>query len=286
MSDTSSSDAHDQKPPVEGKTSSWLHRLDTRYAPPVLITLILLAGHLSFGILESYKTILLTIGTSVLTELLLGRIVLGKWRNLSSAYITGISVSILIRSPMYWPYIVCAMISIASKYALRYRGRHTWNPSNFGVSWMLFTAPFSVAGLSIQWGNDLWPMLVIWLLGLFIVWRANRLHITVTYVVSFIVFSLLRSAITGDLFWAEVAPLTGPMYQLFVFFMITDPPTTVGTRKGRMLVAFFIAFVEFVLRLNQFIYAPFYALFLVGSVAKFLELRRNARPVETASAGA
>jgi len=286
MSDTSSSDAHDQKPPVEGKTSSWLHRLDTRYAPPVLITLILLAGHLSFGILESYKTILLTIGTSVLTELLLGRIVLGKWRNLSSAYITGISVSILIRSPMYWPYIVCAMISIASKYALRYRGRHTWNPSNFGVSWMLFTAPFSVAGLSIQWGNDLWPMLVIWLLGLFIVWRANRLHITVTYVVSFIVFSLLRSAITGDLFWAEVAPLTGPMYQLFVFFMITDPPTTVGTRKGRMLVAFFIAFVEFVLRLNQFIYAPFYALFLVGPVAKFLELRRKARPVETASAGA
>lgn len=266
--------------------SSWLQRLDMRYAPPVLITLILLGGHLSFGILESYKTILLTIGTSVLTELLLGRMVLGKWRNLSSAYISGISVSILIRSPMYWPYIVCAMISIASKYALRYRGRHTWNPSNFGVSWMLFTAPFSVAGLSIQWGNNLWPMLVIWVLGLFIVWRANRLHITVTYVISFIVFSLLRSAITGDLFWAEVAPLTGPMYQLFVFFMITDPTTTVGTRKGRMLVAFFIALVEFVLRLNQFIYAPFYALFLVGPVAKFLELCGKKQRAETARARA
>lgn len=270
----------------EEVTVSWRHKLDTRYAPPLLITLILLAGHLSFGILEGYRIILVTIGTSMVTELLLGRIVLGKWRNLSSAYITGISVSILIRSPLYWPYILCAMISIASKYALRYRGRHTWNPSNFGVSWMLFTAPFSVAGLSIQWGNNLWPMLVIWVLGLFIVWRANRLHITITYVVSFIAFSLLRSLITGDLFWAEVAPLTGPMYQLFVFFMITDPPTTVGTRKGRMLVAFFIALVEFVLRLNQFIYAPFYALFLVGPIAKYLELRSRSQKIAPAKAKA
>ena len=31
---------------------------------------------------------------------------------------------------------------------------------------------------------------------------------------------------------AEVAPITGPMYQLFVFFMITDPKTTVRSKIG------------------------------------------------------
>ena len=149
---------------------------------------------------------------------------------------------------------------------------------------MFALLPFGVAGLSIQWGNNIWPMLIIWTLGLIIVWRVKRLHITLTYVISFVFFSLLRSFITGDSFLTEVAPLTGPMYQLFVFFMITDPATTVKGRKGQILVAFLIAFVEFVFRLNQMIYAPFYALFLVGPLSmiismRFRELIGASRPV-------
>jgi Na+-transporting NADH:ubiquinone oxidoreductase subunit NqrB len=243
-----------------------------RYAPPLLITLILVVGHFAFGILESYKAIALGIGCSVLTEVALSLWLTGKVKNLTSAYITGISVSILIRSTYLWPFAITAIISIMSKYVLRYRGTHIWNPSNFGISWMLALYPFSVAGLSIQWGNNLLPMLVIWILGMIIVWRVKRLHITITYVLSFILFSFLRSRITGDSFFTEVAPITGPMYQLFIFFMITDPATTVKNRKWQAVVVFLIALVEFVFRLNQFIYAPFYALFLVGPVAMFIYL--------------
>jgi Na+-translocating ferredoxin:NAD+ oxidoreductase RnfD subunit len=235
--------------------------------------LILIAGHLTFGILQGYKNILLAIGCSMLTELVLARLIFGTWRNLSSAYITGISVGILVRSPYLWPFAVTAIISIMSKYVLRYRNTHIWNPSNFGITWMFALLPFGVAGLSIQWGNNLWPMLVIWTLGLIIVWRVKRLHITLTYVISFVFFSFLRSLITGDSFLTEVSPLTGPMYQLFVFFMITDPATTVKSRKGQILVAFLIALVEFIFRLNQFIYAPFYALFLVGPLSMLISMR-------------
>jgi len=160
-----------------------------------------------------------------------------------------------------------------SKYVLRFRGNHLWNPSNFGISWMLAFVPSGVAALSIQWGNNIWPMLVIWILGLVIVWKVKRFHITITYVISFLLFSLLRSMITGDSFFTEASPLTGPMYQLFVFFMITDPATTVKNRNGQILVAFMVAFAEFILRLNQVIYAPFYALFLVGPLAMFIHLQ-------------
>ena len=248
-----------------------------KYSAPIFISLILLAGHLSFGILENYTTVILAVLASILTDLVLGRIFFGKWKNLASAYISGISVSILIRSVFFWPYILTAMISITSKYVLRYKGRHIWNPSNFGISWMLFTAPFSVAGLSIQWGNNLWPLLVIWVLGAVIVYRAKRFHVTFTYAISFVLFAFLRSLLTGDAFLAEVAPLTGPMYQLFIFFMITDPPTSVRSKKGQILVAYLIALVEFILRMNQFIYAPFYALFLVGPIAKFIDLKIQAK---------
>ena len=82
---------------------SWLS-LENRFVPPVFITLILLVGHLSFGMLESYQKTLLAIVVSMLAELVLGRIFLGKWPHLASAYITGISVGILLRSPAFWPF--------------------------------------------------------------------------------------------------------------------------------------------------------------------------------------
>jgi Na+-transporting NADH:ubiquinone oxidoreductase subunit NqrB len=258
--------------------------LDNRYVPPVFITLILLVGHVSYGILESYSKTLLAIATSIGVELILGRLVVHRWLNPASAYITGISVGILVRSPAFWPYALCSALSITSKYVLRYEGRHLWNPSNFGISALLFLSGSAVASLSIQWGNDLWPMLVIWALGIAIVWRLHRLHITATYVGAFLAFALARSALTGSPWLSEVAPITGPMYQLFVFFMITDPKTTVRSRRGQCLVVLAVAAVENLLRLGQVVYAPYYALFLVGPSALLFETwllaraRRDAAP--------
>ncbi len=192
-------------------------------------------------------------------------------RPLSSAYISGISVGILVRSPMLWPYAIGSLLSIFSKYVLRLRGRHLWNPSNFGICVLLFLAPSTVAPLSVQWGNDLWPMLVIWAIGIVAVWRAGRAHITLTYLAAFIVFALLRSRITGHTFLAEVAPLTGPMYQLFALFMVTDPKTTVTSRRWSIVVVIVVAAVEMALRLAEVVYAPFYALFMVGPAAIVVE---------------
>jgi Na+-translocating ferredoxin:NAD+ oxidoreductase RnfD subunit len=256
-------------------------RFDNRYVAPLFITCILLVGHLSYGILESYKKTALAIAAALITELILGRIFFGKWLNLASAYITGISVGILVRSPAYWPYALCSVISIMSKYVLRVRGRHIWNPSNFGIAVLLFLAPETMAVLSIQWGNNYWSLLVIWILGSIIIWRARRFHISATYVVSFFLFAFLRSWITGDPWQAEVAPITGPMYQLFVFFMITDPKTTVKSRMGQCVVAFCVALAEFILRLDQVVYAPIFALFFVGPVANLIEIWWDSRKKTT-----
>lgn len=262
---------------VRPPAALWKRVLESRFAPPVLITLILLAGNLSFGILESYQRTLLAIATSVATEMVLGRLLLHKWPHPASAYITGISVGILLRSPLFWPYALGAALSIASKYVLRFRGRHLWNPSNFGICVMLFLASTSVAGLSIQWGNNFAALIVIWVLGSLIVWRAKRIQITAVYVASFFALGILRAHITGDPWQAEISPITGPMYQLFVFFMITDPKTTVRSRSGQCAVAFCIAAVEMLMRLDQSVYAPLYALFWVGPVALLIEMWIHSR---------
>jgi len=164
-----------------------------------------------------------------------------------------------------------------SKYVLQIKGRHLWNPSNFGISVLLFLAPETVAGLSIQWGNYLLPMLVIWILGSVIIARLHRFNITGTYVASFIAFAFLRSYISGSPWQSEIAPLTGPMYQLFIFFMITDPKTTVRSRKWQCVVVAMVALVEMILRLSHVVYAPFYALFLVGPAALLIEMWLDSR---------
>ena len=288
MSATTISNAPIAAPPGAARQPK-LFGIDQRFVAPILITLILLAGQLSFGLLESYPKTALAIITAMLVELVLGRMFVGKWPHLASAYISGISVGILVRSPAVWPFALCSAISITSKYVLRVRDRHIWNPSNFGICAMLFLAPYTVASLSIQWGNNVWPMLVIWALGSIIIYRLRRFHITLTYVVSFVAFSFLRSHLTGHTWQSEVAPITGPMYQLFIFFMITDPKTTVRSSKlAQVGVAFCVALVEMILRLFEQVHAPYYALFIVGPIATLIEIfltsRRTVSPAVAAAA--
>jgi Na+-translocating ferredoxin:NAD+ oxidoreductase RnfD subunit len=262
----------------------WFFSLQNRYLAPMFITCILAAAQWSFGVLESYARTVLAILTALGTELVVGRLFWGQWPHLASAYVSGISVGILVRSPAMWPYTLGSMLSITSKYVLRVKGRHLWNPSNFGICVLLLLAPDAVASLGIQWGNYLPPMMVVWLLGSLIIWQAKRFHICATYVVSFVLFAYVRSWITGHPFLAEVAPITGPMYQLFIFFMITDPKTTVQTTWGQCVVAFLVALVEMLLRLSESVYAPLYALCLVGPGANLLEIWWCSRKSATASA--
>ena len=76
------------------------------------------------------------------------------------------------------------------------------------------------------------------------------------------------------------------MYQLFVFFMVTDPRTTVGTRRGRIIVVAIVALVESIMRIagdfQLALLRPFYvsppilALAIVGPIAMWWDLRRKA----------
>jgi enediyne biosynthesis protein E5 len=257
-------------------------RIDKRYLAPILVTIVLIAGQVTYGFLESWSRTALAISVAIAAELVLGRLFSGAWPHLASSYISGISIGMLIRSPAFWPYALCSAISITSKYVLRVDGRHIWNPSNFGIVAMLVLASDAVASLSVQWGNTLLPMAVVWAFGSVIIYALGRLHITATYVVSFVAFAFVRAAMTGHPFLSEVAPITGPMYQLYIFFMITDPKTTVRPVWGQCLVAFLVAAVEAVFRLLQWVHAPYYALFLVGPAANLIEIaaargRRAAR---------
>src|SRR5438874_10126887 len=134
-----------------------LGRLDPRYPVSFLITLILVLGEARYGILGGYDRLVTALGVCTATELVLSRTVRGRFASVQSAYITGISLALLIkpRAGLLWPFALGGFVAIASKYVLQYRGRHLWNPSNFAISLLVLAAPASAAVLSQQWGNDL-----------------------------------------------------------------------------------------------------------------------------------
>jgi hypothetical protein len=255
----------------------------------ILITLILALGEWRYQILGGWERLGLALGLAILLEVVLGLAVRGRIPSVQSAYVSGISATLLTKpaAGVLWPVAFVAMLAIASKYALTYRGRHLWNPTNFSICAMLLIAPQSMSILGSDFGNELSTNLLIWCIGLVIVWRSKILHVTLTYLVSFAAFALLRSAITGVDPLIEIAPVTGPMYQLFSFFMVTDPRTTVHTRGGRILVTVLVAALECVIRLgNDFgvgafeVFQPapsMYALTIVGPAAMFLDLWRQGR---------
>jgi Na+-translocating ferredoxin:NAD+ oxidoreductase RnfD subunit len=264
-----------------------LGAVDPRYLISFLITLILVVGEARYGILGGYDRLAIALGVCVVTELLLARLAGGRSAALQSAYITGISLALLLkpRAGLLWPFALGAFLAIASKYVLVYRRHHLWNPSNFAISLLLLLAPGSVAILSHQWGNHLATNAVIWAFGLVIAARVGVLHVTLTYVVSYVLLAAARSLADGTPPLAELAPITGPMYQLFIFFMITDPRTTVGSRRGRIVVAVLVAVVEAAIRMAadhhlaalSLLYPapPILALAIVGPIAKVLDLSRS-----------
>ena len=263
-------------------------RIDPRYLIAFLVTLVLVAAQLRYQMAGGYDRLVLALAVCTATEALLSWFDRGKIVNLQSAYISGISLTLLIKPQggALWPFALGGFLAISSKYVLRYRDNHLWNPTNFAISALLLAAPDRVSVLSHQFGNDVATNLVIWIFGLIIAARVGVLHITLTYIASFLLLNGVRALSLGQPMLPEIAPITGPMYQLFVFFMITDPRTVVKGRRRQIAVAVLIAVVETLIRFasdrgwplpTAFNAAPaFLALATVGPVAKWLDLRSGA----------
>ena len=259
--------------------------IDPRYLIAFLITLVLVVAQLRYHMVGGYDRLVFTLLVCTGTEALLSWFDRGKVVNLLSAYISGISLTLLTKPQggALWPFAIGGFLAISSKYVLRYRGNHLWNPTNFAICALLLLAADRVSVLSHQFGNDLTTNLVIWTFGLIIVARVGVLHITLAYVVSFLVLNTIRAVALGMPVLPEIAPITGPMYQLIVFFMITDPRTVVRGRQRQIVVAVLIAVMETLIRFasdkgwplpTALNVAPaLFALWIVGPVAKWLDLR-------------
>src|SRR3954470_15671057 len=237
---------------------------DPRLHLAAVITTLQVLGQVEFHFRVSIAQILLALGTSALLEVV---IALRMHRVLmwpASAMLTGNGVAFILRVPGthhgdwwslrgWWIFVGTAAVSLLSKYVIRWRGTHIFNPSNIGlVVCFLALGRTRAEPLDFWWGGmSPWlglAFLVIVTGGLAILSRLRLLWIAIGFWLSFAAGIGVLAAtghvmtarwhlgpIVGANFWWVL--LSSPEVLVFLFFMLTDTKTTPKGQRDRVAYA-------------------------------------------------
>ena len=253
-----------------------------------IATLALLLGYglarLGFDVPPLQAVLILS--TALLAQLAFTR----AWRlpryDPRSALISALSLCLLLRTGSPALAAAAALVTIASKFLLRWRGKHVFNPTNFGLMAMMALAD-GVWVSPGQWGHSALFAFLMACLGGLVVYRAWRSDVTAAFLAAYAALLVGRALWLGD-------PLSIPLHQLqsgalllFSFFMISDPKTTPDSRGGRVVFAVLVAvgawFVQFRLfRPNGMLWS----LAACSAVVPLLDRVLPARRYDWASKGA
>ncbi len=216
----------------------WLR--DPRHYQIAVLSALLVYGVLAldFGVRPRFAAVVL--GTALGVQYLLTRWVGLPAFDPRSPLISGLSLCLLLRTGSLALAAAAAAVTIAGKFLIRRRGKHVFNPTNFGLVVMLL-ATDAVWVSPGQWGSAAFFGFLLACLGGLVVHRAARADVTVAFLLSWAAVLFARAAWLGD-------PWTIPLHQLqsgalliFAFFMISDPKTTPDRRAGRLLFAALVA---------------------------------------------
>jgi hypothetical protein len=186
----------------------------------------------------------------------------------ASAMLTGSGVALILRlvgmeRGDHWSwrgwylFAIVAGVSLLSKYLIRFRGGHVFNPSNVGL-----VLAFVVLGSNVVEPLDFWwaPLelwmglayLVILAGGLLVTGRLRLLPMALAFWVAFtgaigllaasghcITVAWAVAPVCGRDFWWVI--VTSPEVLIFLFFMITDPKTIPGRPSARVGFALCLA---------------------------------------------
>jgi enediyne biosynthesis protein E5 len=222
---------------------------DPRYYQIAVLVSLLIYGvsWLSFDI--GVGQIVVLLGSVLLTQFLSGKFLSVAPFDPRSALISGLSLCLL-RTNSVLLLIATAVITIASKFVLKWNRKHIFNPTNFGIVAML-TLTSDVWVSPAQWGSKLYFAFLMACLGGMVIHRAMRSDVSYAFIFSYATILFGRALWLGDSLAIPLKQLQSGALLLFTFFMISDPKTTPDSRPGRILFALLVAagaaYVQFVL---------------------------------------
>ncbi len=193
-----------------------------------------------------------------------------EWR---SAVITGLSLSLLLRTgePLLWA--ASGVLAIGSKFLLRVRGKHLFNPAAFAIAALLLAGGGRVWVSPGQWGAEVWLALLVASAGTLVLSRSGRIDIALGFALSYAGLLLWRAWRLGDPWQIPAHQLETGSLLIFTCFMITDPRSTPDTRAGRLLFAAVVAILAYRLQFTEQLRTALYlALVAVSLLTPLIDL--------------
>ncbi len=251
---------------------------DPRLHVAAVIISIHVLGQVGLGFRVSVPQILAAILTCAAIEVVLTFRQTRSFVWPASAMLTGSGVALIFRvvgtaphdpwsTSAWYLFAGVAAFSLLTKYVIRYRGSHVFNPSNIGL-----VIAFVVLGSSRVEPLDFWwAPLSLWMAaaylaiiggGLLITRRLHLLALAGTFWLGLAVGTGILAGsghcmtanwafapVCGTDFWRVI--VTSPEVLVFLFFMITDPKTVPAGRVGRIVFAGLVAVVSTLLMAPQ-----------------------------------
>ncbi|HLG04264.1 MAG TPA: RnfABCDGE type electron transport complex subunit D, partial [Bacteroidia bacterium] len=193
------------------------------------------------------------------------------WTGLKSALITSFSLCLMLQANNTLTFLLAAVLGISSKFFLKIRGKHIFNPANFGIiiTFLITGDAWISPG---QWGSDGLLLMLVGCTGLVVLLRVNRLDTAFAFLLTFLGFGFVRNVLylgwPAD-FWYH--QLTTGSLLLFSFFMITDPMATPSSRVPRILWAMAVGALSWWFSTKLYVHtAPLWALFLMSPLVPLL----------------
>jgi Na+-translocating ferredoxin:NAD+ oxidoreductase RnfD subunit len=261
--------------PNEENKQNWTFKAPRLKDPRVTLAVVLTLWTVLGQTVYYFNRDRFQLGIAVASACLLDFVITACWRRELtvplSAYITALSVGLLLESYDWRVYVVVPAWGILSKYLFRDSTRHFFNPSNFGlVMVLLFGHGIASIAPGSQWGADYRVAIAIVCLGLIMMMRINRLDLSLAWLGGYSIMSLARVALGQGGFVFAFGPVTGAEFALFTFSMMPDPKTSPPTRRGRIAWGLSIAVLDGVLRYLEIRYSMFYALFIHCAILPLL----------------
>lgn len=265
---------------VFSKIQKTINYSDPRWIQILLLSIFLIFGCLFLGWSVEISTFIAGLLSCVATQQFWSyrlNLPKGTWK---SAIITALGLCLLLKVN-HWEWMALAgVFAISSKFLIRIKRKHIFNPSNFGMLAILFLGQGWIS--PGQWGNGLLITTFFTLCAAIILFGVNRWDVALTFLtVLFILVSIRTVFYLGWPWDAVFHKFQSGTVLIFAFFMITDPKTSPNSRKGRIIWGAAIAGLSFILAQYYYFYqAPVFALFIVSLITPILDRIFKSNPFQ------
>jgi hypothetical protein len=188
-----------------------------------------------------------------------------------SPLISALGLSLLLRTDTWWVAPLAAALAIGSKFCFRIRGKHLFNPTNFGLTVCVLASGHAWCSPA-QWGE--WGILLAWLLvlGLAVVHRSFRTDVSLAFLACWVLLKGARVLFLGQRPAVLLHQLSVGSLILFTFFMISDPKTTPDRRAARIAYGAAVAGLAFFLQHQLWVMnSPIWALLLLAPAVPLVD---------------